>query len=252
MKDRKVVDFFIDYLLGSGHPRSYPEDENDGDIDAIAGEFAIEHTSIDPLPNQRRDADWFLKAMGTLENELPRPPFQLNISSDYSAIKRPKTINKIRDAIKTWITDHSAKLPFGCHTLDNLPGVPFQLYVTKEQSRLPGIFFARRNAHEDDTLSERIRQQLENKAKKLEKYQKMGTTTILLVERYSIALMSALSLYDEIKYVYPGGPPPGVDEIWIADTSIPSSTIETSAPIEFINIYKKGNITHIEMKYNAG
>lgn len=31
------------------------------DIDAIAGYFAIEHTSIDTLPNQRRDSDWFRK-----------------------------------------------------------------------------------------------------------------------------------------------------------------------------------------------
>jgi hypothetical protein len=246
MKDREVTNYFVDYLRDNGYPGlqvdRYPEDENEGDIDAVAGEFAIEHTSIDPLPNQRRDADWFLKAMAGLESELPKLPFQLNISLDYLAIQRPKLINKIRDAIKTWTTDQSARLPFGHHTLDDV--VPFRLYVTKEQDSLPGIFFVRRNATKDDTFSERIRRQFDRKAKKLGKYQEPGTITILLVEKYSIALMSGLGLYNAIKYVYPDSPPPGVDEIWIADTSIASSTIEPLAPIKFINIYR-------ERKYNS-
>ena len=243
MKDREVIHSFVDYLRENGYPglqvNRYPEDDTDGDIDAIAGPFAIEHTSIDPLPNQRREAHWFKNAMGGLENELPKPPFQLDMSSDYSAIQKPKLINKIRDAIKTWITEHSARLPFGRHILENVPGIPFRLYVTKEQD-IPGIFFARRDAPKDDTLYERIRQQLDKRANKLKKYQEPGTTIILLIEKYSIVVMSNLVLYNAIKCVYPDGPSLGVDEIWVADTSIASSTIETSAPIKFLNIYKKG------------
>jgi hypothetical protein len=248
MKDREFVNYFVDYLRENGYPGlqvdRYPEDDNDGDIDAIAGPFAIEHTSFDPLPNQRQDADWFMRAAGGLENELSKPPFQLNITLEYSAVTKGQNWSSIREAIKDWIIKNSPELPCGRHVLDKVPGVPFRLYVTKERDRLSGIFFARRDAPKDDDLSDRIRQQFESKTKKLFKYQEPGTTKILLVERYSIALMSGLDLYNAIKYAYPEGPPPGVGEIWIADTSIPSCTIETTTPIEFLNIYKEG-------KYNS-
>ena len=215
MKDREVVNSFVNYLRDNRYPglhiERYPEDKNDGEIDAIAGQFAIEHTSIDPLPNQRRDADWFLKAAGGLENELPKLPFQLNITLEYSVVTRGQKWLKIREAIKAWITNASHKLPYGRHVLDEVPGVPFRLYIRKEKDRLEGIFFARRDVPKDDCLSKRIRQLCQSKANKLSKYQKPGTTTILLVERYSIALMSGLSLYNAIKNAYPEGPPPGFD-----------------------------------------
>jgi hypothetical protein len=56
MKDRDVISAFVAYLQTNGHPNlkveRWPEDENrdSQEIDAIAGAFAIEHTSIDTLP----------------------------------------------------------------------------------------------------------------------------------------------------------------------------------------------------------
>jgi hypothetical protein len=38
---------------------SWPEDEADGEIDAILGSYAIQHTSIDPLPNGRGADQWY-------------------------------------------------------------------------------------------------------------------------------------------------------------------------------------------------
>lgn len=67
MKDHEVVEAFIAYLRDNGHPNlrvdRRPEEENrrSKDIEAIAGQFAIEHTSIDTLPNQRGKADWFMQ-----------------------------------------------------------------------------------------------------------------------------------------------------------------------------------------------
>lgn len=93
MSDRDVVDAFISHLRDHGNPGLQvdrrPDEENRGssDIDAIAGPFAIEHTSIDTLPNQRRDSDWFMRAAGKLERELPSTsPFRLNVTLEYNAV----------------------------------------------------------------------------------------------------------------------------------------------------------------------
>ncbi len=60
MNDRSVIDAFVAHLREEGYPdlrvERRPDDENreSSDIDAITGPFAIEHTSIDTLPNPYR------------------------------------------------------------------------------------------------------------------------------------------------------------------------------------------------------
>ena len=62
MIDREVIAAFVRYLRQQGHPGlkvdRLPDEVNrkTGDIDAIAGPFAIEHTSINTVPHQRRDS----------------------------------------------------------------------------------------------------------------------------------------------------------------------------------------------------
>jgi hypothetical protein len=81
MKDHEVVEAFVAHLAANGYPGlcvdKWPERENrkSPDIEAIAGQFAIEHTSIDTLPNQRGKSHWFMRAAGELEKELPKLPF---------------------------------------------------------------------------------------------------------------------------------------------------------------------------------
>jgi len=96
----------------NGHPELRVDrrpDEKDGesaDIDAVAGQFAIEHTSVDTLPNQRRDSDWFMRAAGNLEQELEAPPsFRLNITLEYYAASTSQNWAGIREALKAWIRD---------------------------------------------------------------------------------------------------------------------------------------------------
>ena len=70
MTDYDVINVFVEHLRINGHPGLHVDrwpdkgNLNSSDIDAIAGPFAIEHTSVDTLPNQRRDADWFMRAAG--------------------------------------------------------------------------------------------------------------------------------------------------------------------------------------------
>jgi len=224
--DRDVIDAFIAHLRDRGHLALQvdrrPDDENrdSSDIDAIAGTFAIEHTSIDTLPNQRRDSDWFLLAAGGLEQELPSKP-RLKITLEYDAVSRGQNWAAIRQALNGWITNEAPRLTDGRHVLDSIPGVPFRLHVTKATDRRPGVFFARWEP-DDDTLPGRIREQFDRKASKLAKYAGPGTTTVLLVENHDIALMNEGKMLEAIRQAYPNGPPPGVDQIWYADTAIPS------------------------------
>lgn len=161
MHDRDVIDAWVAHLRDGGHPTLQvdrrPDDSSD--IDAIAGAFAIEHTSIDTLPNQRRDSNWFMQAAGGLEPELPsKPPFRLKISLEYDAVTRGQNWAAIRQALEGWITNEAPRLADGRHVLDSIPGVSFRLHVTKANDRRPGVFFARWEP-DDDTLPDRIREQ---------------------------------------------------------------------------------------------
>src|SRR4030042_6338976 len=128
MRDHEVVETFISHLRDNGFPGLVIERRPELDkhvpfnmrIEAIAGPFAIEHTSIDTLPNQRGKSDWFMRAAGGLEKELPKPPYRLNITLKYDAITSRQDWAGIREALKTWIIEDSPQLLDGSHTLENL------------------------------------------------------------------------------------------------------------------------------------
>jgi hypothetical protein len=228
MNEGDVIDAFIAYLREHGHPslqidrRPDKENRNSGDIDAVAGGFSIEHTSIDTLPNQRRDSDWFIQVAGGLEQELTsKPPFRLNVTLEYEAVAKGQDWATIRHALKKWITGKAEHLADGRHVLNNIPGIPFRLCVRKSSNRRPGIFFGRFEP-DDETLPARIKEQFDKKANKLTKYHIPGKTTVLLIENDDIALMNEGKMLDAIQKAYPNGPPQVVDQIWYVDTSIPS------------------------------
>ncbi len=227
MDGRQVVDAFVAHLRANGYPSlqvdRIPDDENrqSADIDAIAGQFAIEHTSVDTLPNQRRDADWFLRAAGGLEQELTKPPFRLNVTLEYDAVAKGQDWPAIRAALKRWITDDAPGLLDGAHVVDDARGIPFRLRIGKSSEHPPGVFFARYQP-EDDTLSDRVRDLFDRKADKLAKY-RPSKTTILLIESRDIALMNEFKMLEAIRAAYPAGLPTGVDQAWYAETSIADS-----------------------------
>jgi hypothetical protein len=228
MNDRDVIRAFVAYLRGNGHPNleveGWPENENrvSKEIDAIAGGLAIEHTSIDTLPNQRRDSEWFIQVVGGIERELHSPiPFRLSITLEHQAVTKGQDWFAIRNALKDWINTGSSLLEEGHHVLDGIPGVPFRLYISKASGRRPGLLFGRFDPG-DDTLPDRIRELLLRKANKLLKYQCIGKTTVLLVDSEDIALMNESKMLAAVRKSFPAGTPPGVDQVWYADTSIPS------------------------------
>ncbi|HHT9114785.1 MAG TPA: hypothetical protein ACFYD0_15900 [Candidatus Wunengus sp. YC65] len=229
MNEQNIINSFVARLRKSGFSDlkvdQWPDKENrkNSDIDAIAGNFAIEHTSIDTLPNQRRDSNWFIKAVGEIEKELSEPPlfpFRLNITIEYAAVTKGQDWAAIRKNLKAWIINELPCLADGSQVLEGVQGVPFHLHVRKASDRHPGIFFARFEPN-DDTLPKRIRKQFDRKAKKLKKYHDQYKTTVLLIENVDIALMNKFKILYAIQKAYHSGLPNNVDKIWYADTSIP-------------------------------
>ena len=107
MTARDVILAFVDFRRNHGFPglqvERWPDEENrqSKDIDAIAGPFAIEHTSIDSVTNQRRDADWFSRFVNGLEQVIDDcVDCGFTIALEYDAIKKGQNLNVIHDALK--------------------------------------------------------------------------------------------------------------------------------------------------------
>ena len=103
--------------------------------------------------------------------------------------------------------------------IKDVPGIPFEFYAAKKSSSHAGLLFGR-FAPDDQTLPDRLREQLDRKIEKLSPYKSQNKTTILLVESDDIALMDDAIMWDGLKSAYPDGLPQGLDQIWFADTSI--------------------------------
>ena len=226
MENRELLNEFVSFLSKPGYSNlqidCYPDEKNrtTADIDAIAGHIAIEHTSIDTIPNQRLNSARFLKVIGNLEQEFANLPFYLGITFEDCAITAGQDWIAIRERLKNWILTDTPNLsvdkPYAPY---KVPGIPFTIYVTKNTDLSGRLSFSRFDPG-DNTLSHRVKDLFSRKAAKLNKYQRDGKTTLLLVENSDIALMSDYKLLNAIQQAYPDGLPDGIDEIWYADTSI--------------------------------
>lgn len=222
MTDHDVIDAFVAFLAANGSPwlvvTDHPEEHKDGEIDAVAGDLAIEHTSIDTLKNQRRDSDWFTRLIENIEQEVPTPKYLLWLFIREADVRRPKSWELLREALRSWLrSDAADALKDGDHAIA-LKGFPDALRVRKWSNVPPGIFFMR-VAREDESLRDRLRERCDQKIKKLVPWRAAGKTTVLLLETDDFALMNQHKLADAVYAAYPQKPA-GIDQVWHADTSI--------------------------------
>jgi hypothetical protein len=221
MEDHEVVEAFIAYLGDNGYPGlridRRPEEENrkSKDIEAIAGQFAIEHTFIPRFSDQKAQEDRFIKAIAGLESELPIPPYELYICSEYYAVKIGQDWSAIRSSVKAWIIREAHHLADGEKIIDDI-GIPFRLRVEKLNNGRPGIYFGRHLPDNNDSLPLRIHEHLTSKKKieKLVPYKKDGFTTVLLIE----ANLTRNKMLHAVKLAFPDGLHPDLDEIWYIST----------------------------------
>ena len=107
----------------------WPEDDNcqTPEIDAIAGPYAIEHTTVDTVADQRRRDDWYLQVVGGLDRVISNcVDCGFTITLEYDAIEKGMDWNFIRADLKNWIlsnafnlshwiaSNHSSDIDFRC------------------------------------------------------------------------------------------------------------------------------------------
>jgi len=115
MDNRELIDAFTTHLgRQKGYPNlevdRWPDEENrqSPEIDALAGPFAIEHTSIDALPDQRRADDWYSRIVAGLDREIASfvdcESTGFTIALEFNAIRAisPFSTSKIVEVCAVW------------------------------------------------------------------------------------------------------------------------------------------------------
>lgn len=213
---------------------------------------AVEHTSIDSVPFQRRDDKRFMALLGPLESKLagklPTPGhYQLVIPMN--AI--PTGINwaDVRLQILKWCQEVAPNLEIGGprtaprHFIREVPqGVPFEVTLYRWPRR-DGQFKIARFSPEDlaNKRGEVIYQALISRGTKVASYRKSGFRTILILESNDIALANAsdigqaflnamkkidtVELPDEVYLVETEGKPYYFHRLKFGDTIFPNAVI---------------------------
>jgi hypothetical protein len=229
--DRHCVRTFAALLQSIGraeaHAIDWPEDTADGEIDAVFGPYAIQHTSIDTLPNGRARDAWFGHVVGDLEAQLRGTlGTDLFVTIRWSAVQKGQDWKAVNRALRDWLMHSASKLPDGEHPGVTLPGIPFAIDVIKQPPRhFDGVMFARYDPR-DQTLSARLRDQIcgagHDKLAPLVRYRTLGKKTLLLLESADVALMSVHKLVEAFEAAFPTWPAM-LDELWFVHHVDPSS-----------------------------
>ncbi len=241
LTDEKVIDLFVEYLANQDNPglkvdirpdkEKHQEEQTSPKIDAIAGQFAIEHTSIDSIPKQRGNDALFEQVVKPLEDEFRcKLLFRLVLSIPYEGIQAGQNWRvrapRIRTALRDWVLNEALELPLGRYVISGVPELPFEFRADKHSSERTGLLF-NRPAPNDDTFSNRLRDQVDPKILKLSPYKGQNKRTILLIESSDLSLMDDSIMRAGLKSAYPNGLPQGLDQIWFADTSWPEEILFT-------------------------
>ncbi len=137
----KVIEAFVSYLASKLYLGfqviEWPDKINThtSDIDAIAEgggkRVAIEHTSVDSLPDQRRHDERFMEAIGYLEKEFKgKINCRLRVITAFGTVPTGISWDGIREGLRSWILHDVPKLPHSETVLTvAIEGVPFPLTV---------------------------------------------------------------------------------------------------------------------------
>lgn len=234
MNQDTVIDEFVSHLSKERKDDlevvSRPDkiNRNTEDIDAVISgknnRIALEHTTIDTIPDQREDSNRFNIVFGALEKEL-KGQFEGNIHLTASCYSIPtgQRWTGLRKEVKSWLVASIPKLPYG-HGFYNIPNTPFRIHIIKKPSK-ESRFFVGRFSPTDATLPERLAEIIARKERKLFQYKNKGFETILLIENDDIALMNEGIMADSFKDATKLYNIINLNQVWFADTSIQSELI---------------------------
>lgn len=217
--DREIIERFVKHLRERGYPDikidSWPEDDHPGQsvVEAIAGNLAIEHTSVDTLSDQRRIGEQFMDALGVLDH-LPATA-RLSINVPYELVTVGTDWVTYRFALAQWILNVAPTLPDGRHDIE-LPNTPLTCIGVKESDR-PARVVISRPIQDGETLSQRVAQQITRKMKKLRRYKADGYATVLILETQDQSLMNQHKMLEAVREGLGGSMPQGLDQLWFTE-----------------------------------
>lgn len=227
--DRRSIRIFAAFLDKIGRPGcdtlSWPEDDADGEIDAIIGGYALQHTSIDTLPEGRkRDVSFGTVVRGIEAEFRAKLGYSLIITLHWASVRKGQHWPSLNAALRSWIVNDAPTLSNGRHKLSGIAGVPFDFEVRKgEPPMIDGVAFTR-NAPVDHTLGSRLRDQISgarhDKLTVLQRYRQHGKATILLLESADIALMNDSVMAEAFEEAFPAWPE-ALDELWFVHHAAP-------------------------------
>jgi len=235
---KKVLDFLSRTINLACEITGFPDEiERNSpacDVSAIVGnrEVAVEHTSIDSYPSQRKDDNRFRKVLGPLENELagklPAPGhYQLGVNINVI----PTGINwdNVRLRIREWCQKVAPTLEIGDpftaprHFVRETPeGVPFEVTLGRWPRR-DGQFKVVRFFPEDleRQRTEAIYQALASRGPKVAKYRDRGFRTILILESDDIALANDSDIGQAfVNTINKCGSTPLPDEVYLVQSEV--------------------------------
>jgi hypothetical protein len=224
--DRQCIRIFVDFLGKIGRPVTgvdeWPEDKKQGEIDAVARPYAIQHTSVDALLDARTRNVQFDQVISGLEASFRETlGYRLRICWPWSSIQKGQNWESINAALKKWIQFDAARLSDGCHHISALPGVPFAFDVEKGGPiKTDGVIFSRYDPT-DNTLATRLLDQLRGRHKKLAPLPRYRDApeklkTLLLLESVGDVLMTNAKLVEAFKIAFPNWPEE-LDELWFVE-----------------------------------
>lgn len=201
---------------------------------AIVGRknVAVEHTSIDSIPFQRRDDSRFKKVLGPLEDELAG---KLPTSGHYHLVIEMNAIptgvnwDDVSQSICAWCQKVAPTLeirgPFTAprHFARGMPeGVPSQVTLYRWPGR-DGEFKAARFSP-DDLERQRVKviyQALASRGVKVARYRNSGFRTILILESDDIALANDSDIGQAfVNAINKCGSTPLPDEVYLIQTEV--------------------------------
>ena len=104
------------------------------------------------------------------------------------------------------------------HFSDTDPGTGLNCICDKDSNR-PAKIVLYRPAPHDHTLARRVREQIEQKMKKILRYKEEGHTTVLILETRDSALMNQHKLLEAVRTAIDGKMPRGLDQIWYSEAN---------------------------------
>ncbi|MFH0762819.1 MAG: hypothetical protein V1925_02890 [Candidatus Omnitrophota bacterium] len=202
--------------------------EIDAIIEGSGLKSALEHTSIDTIPQQREDSARFMKVIGCLEKELDGEfPGDIRLLVNCYIIQPGKNHNwdDYKNRLYNWLINNVALLSStDKHITYNISGIPFSISLCKRNSTVSS-FKVGRIPPEDKTLLERIMNLLTciEIKNKFSKYRKQNFRILLLIENNDIALMNSPRMVDSIRKELEKNYELPIDEVWHVNSSILSS-----------------------------